>query len=339
MIKLVKRKFTQQEWFDILMNFQDLNLMQTWEFAQAKAIIYSWRVERFIFQDGENIIGALQALVKPMPIIGGGLVWINQGPLWRRSAKGDFSLFIKMLKEISRYWVERQHFYVRIAPPIFNKKQFTEEVESIGYNLVGKSPGWSSEKLDLFKTKEQLRKQFKQKWRTDLNGSERSGAECVVGTSKELFHEFLSHYGPFIKNMKLSTRITPKFLYKLQSLLPKNRKAWVFEGRFQGELLGGLLMVGYGDTCIALAGSNPNEKGRKLRSGNLVWWHAILKMKELGYRWFDVGGADPILTPKGILHFKAGLRGTPYQLLGEFECSRDKFLDKALRWYIQQFRI
>ena len=84
--------------------------MQTWEYAQAKATIYSWKVERVIFQDGENIVGALQALVKPIPIIGGGLVWINQGPLWRSSTKGDFSLLVKILKEICRYWVETQPF-------------------------------------------------------------------------------------------------------------------------------------------------------------------------------------------------------------------------------------
>ena len=122
---------------------------------------------------------------------------------------------------------------------MYNKQQFIEEFKSIGYHLVGKSPGWSSAMLDLSKTKEQLRKQFKQKWRTDLNGSERSGADCVIGTSMELFQEFLSHYGPFLKDMKLSTRVTPKFLYKLQLLLPKNRKAWIFEGRFQEELWGG----------------------------------------------------------------------------------------------------
>ena len=111
----------------------------------------------------------------------------------------------------------------------------------------------------------------------------------------------------------------------------------IFEGRFEGELLGGLLVAGYGDTCIALAGSNPNEKGRHLHSGNLIWWRAILKMKELGYRWFDIGGADSSLTPKSILLFKAGLRGTPYQLIGEFGCSRGKLLDHVLKWYIKCF--
>ncbi len=336
MLKLVNREFSQEEWLEIVMRFQDLSLMQIWEYAQAKVEMSSWKVERIIFQDGENIIGAAQALVRSIPFIGGGLVWINQGPLWRISENGDFSLLAEMLKEISRYWVEEKHFYVRIVPPVYNEKIIIEELQHIGYHLVGKSSGWSSARIDLSKSEKQLRKQFKQKWRTALNGSERSGVSCVTGRSKQLLEEFLSHYDPFLKKKDLSTPITPQFLLKLQSLLPDERKAWIFEGRIEGELLGGLLVMGYGDTCIALAGSNPNAKGRELSSGNLVWWRAILKMKEEGYRWFDVGGANPELTPKGILRFKAGLRGHPYQLIGEFGCSRGKILDRILNWYIQR---
>ena len=73
--------------------------MQTWEYAQAKAAISSWRVKRAIFQDGDVIVGAVQALIRPIPLIDGGLVWINQGPLWRRSGSGNFSLLVEMLKE------------------------------------------------------------------------------------------------------------------------------------------------------------------------------------------------------------------------------------------------
>ena len=338
MLKLINREFSQEEWLGIITGFKDQSLMQTWEYAQAKAAISSWRVKRSIFQDGDVIVGAVQALIRPIPLIDGGLVWINQGPLWRRSGNGNFSLLVEMLKEIRRHWVEELHFHVRIAPAVYSGQQFIKEFETIGFHLVDNSRDWTSAQLDLSKTEKQLRKEFKHKWRGDLNASERRGAICVSGISMELFENFLYHYKRFLAKKKLSTTITPRLLRELQSRLPDERKAWIFEGRYKQESLGGLLVAGYGDSCIALAGSNPNERGRQLRSGNLVWWHAILKMKELGYRWFDVGGADPDLTPKTILHFKAGLRGTPYQLVGEFECSRGKLLDHAISWYIERCR-
>lgn len=336
MLKLVLKEFSQEEWFNIISEFQDLSLMQTWEYAQAKTLISSWKVERAIFQDGKHTLGAVQVLIRSIPILGGGLVWINQGPLWRKSGNEDFRLFRDMLNEISLHWVKAKHFYLRIAPPLKNHKQRTiYALNNIGYDVIEKTSGWSSARLDLFKTKTELRQQFKKKWRGDLNGSERRGARCTVGRSIKLFENFLSYYGPFLKNKNISTPITPTFLRLFQSLLPNERKAWIFEGRYKEEFLGGLLMAGYGDSCIALAGGSPNERGRQLHSGNLIMWHAILKMKDLGYHWFDVGGADPKLTTKGILHFKAGLRGTPYQLIGEFECSRNKLIDYALKWYIQ----
>jgi lipid II:glycine glycyltransferase (peptidoglycan interpeptide bridge formation enzyme) len=338
MIKLVSQEFSQNEWLDIILEFKNLSLMQTWEYAEAKAALSSWRIERAIFLDGDTVVGAVQAMVRTIPVIGHGLVWINQGPLWRKSGNEDFSLLLEMLKEIRRYWVEEKHFYIRIAPNVYEKAQSLNELGELGYHPTDGSLGWSSEILDLSKTAEQLRKDFKNKWRGDLNASERRGATCVAGISKELLEEFLSHYQPFLEKKNLSTPVTPEFLRQLHSLLPDDRKAWMFEGRFEQESLGGLLIAGYGDSCIALSGSNPNAKGRELRSGNLVWWNAILKMKELGYRWFDVGGADPRRTPKGILHFKKGLNGEPYQLVGEFECSRGKLLDRAISWYIQRTR-
>ncbi len=338
MVKLVSREFSKEEWLDIVSEFQNLSLMQTWEYAKGKANLSSWVVERAIFLKGDQIVGAVQALIKPIPLIGRGLVWINQGPLWRKTDNSDFSLLVDMMNEIRRHWVDDKHFYVRIAPTLYEGENLLKQFENIGYRFAGDFSRWSSARLDLSKSVEQIRKDFKNKWRGDLNASERRGANCVVGTSTELFESFISHYEPFLVKKDLSTPITPLFLRQLQSHLPSERKMWIFEGRFENESLGGLLMAGYGDSCIALAGSNPNERGRQLRSGNLVWWHAILKMKELGYKWFDVGGADPRITPKGILHFKEGLRAMPFQLVGEFECSRGKLLDRAISWYIKRSR-
>ncbi len=152
-----------------------------------------------------------------------------------------------------------------------------------------------------------------------------------------LFEDFLSYYEAFLSRKELSTSVTPQLLRQMQALLPDERKMWVFEGRLGHERLGGLLMAGYGDTALALAGSSPSAKGRVVHSGNLVWWQMMLKMKQLGYRWLDVGGgADADRTPKGILHFKAGLGGIPYRLVGEFEAFNSGLVSQAIRWWIRK---
>ena len=49
--------------------------------------------------------------------------------------------------------------------------EFGKYFETIGFDLVDNSRDWTSAQLDLSKTEKQLRKEFKHKWRGDLNAS------------------------------------------------------------------------------------------------------------------------------------------------------------------------
>src|SRR3989338_1790106 len=98
MLSLSIRDFGQKEWTEIVSEFSDLSLMQTWAYAGAKAQTGPWKVERVLFIDGKNIIGAVQALVRTLPWISRGLVWINRGPLWKREEKTDASILIAMME-------------------------------------------------------------------------------------------------------------------------------------------------------------------------------------------------------------------------------------------------
>jgi len=70
----------------------------------------------------------------------------------------------------------------------------------------------------------------------------------------------------------------------------------------------------------------------------LLLWQAVCQMKTLGYKWFDLGGMDPELTPSGIFHFKAGLNGTPYRLVSELEGHNGGLRSRALRWYVSRVK-
>jgi len=81
-----------------------------------------------------------------------------------------------------------------------------------------------------------------------------------------------------------------------------------------------------------------NGAGRAANAGQLLLWRAVCEMKELGYRWFDLGGMDLYQTPSGIFHFKAGLGGTPYRLVGEFEAHDGRWVSKMIRWRVHRVR-
>lgn len=334
-MSLVTKSFSQDDWTGIISEFQDLSLMQTWEFGEAKARTGPWEVERTIFLEDDRLIGAAQAMVRPLPWLGGGLVWINRGPLWRREPDSAPPSFSARLVELRRYWVEERGMYLCLAPPLLAEEADSSWGKAPGYRLIPGTTGWSSAIIDLSGSVEQLRQGLSKNWRKQLNKAERSGVRCVAGRSADLFENFLNSYTAQLASKEIDTNLTPQLLKELQHLLPEERKMWVFEGRYGDEPLGSLLVAGYGNTCILLA-LGLNAKGREVHGGYLMHWQALVKMKELGYRRLDLGGVDSRRTLPGILQFKLGLRGEPYQLVSQLDACGRGWLSRAIRWYVRR---
>ena len=334
-MRLINKSFYQNDWTGIISEFQDLSLMQTWEFGEAKARTGPWEVERTIFLEDDRLIGAAQAMIRPLPWLGGGLVWINRGPLWRMEPDLAPVSFPARLVELRRYWVEERGMYLCLAPPLLVEEADSSWVKAPGYRLIPGTTGWSSAFVDLSGSVEQLRQGLSKNWRKQLNKAERLGVRCLAGRSAGLFENFLSNYKAQLSSKEIETNLTPPLLQELQRLLPDERKMWVFEGRYDDEPLGSLLVAGYGDTCILLA-LGLNEKGLEVHGGYLMHWQALVTMKELGYRRLDLGGADPRRTLPGILQFKLGLRGKPYQLTGQLDACGRGWLSRAIKWYVRR---
>lgn len=337
MITLEPKDHSQSEWTDIVSGFQGLSLLQTWEYAEAKAELSPWRVWRATFKDEGITVGAVQAMVRPFPWLSGGLVWINRGPLWNRGGKDDPSLPSEMTNGLHRYWVEQRGMYLRIAPPVLDNDTAAGTLAATDCERVEDGSGWASARVDLSQTVESLRSQLQQKWRNCLNKAERLGLTAYGGCDDEQFNELIVGYDTMLPERGYQTNITPKFLCRLQDLLPPERKLWVFNARQDDLRLGGILIVRYGDTCEYLVGSI-NEAGKARNAGQFLLWQAMCQMKTLGCRWFDLGGMDPEHTPAGIFHFKSGLGGTSYRLVGEFESHNGGLRSRALRWYVSRVR-
>jgi lipid II:glycine glycyltransferase (peptidoglycan interpeptide bridge formation enzyme) len=87
-----------------------------------------------------------------------------------------------------------------------------------------------------------------------------------------------------------------------------------------GNNVGSLITAKHGGTATYLVGFT-NKMGRKTNANYLLLWKAILNCMELGVKWFDVGGIDENNTP-GIAHFKEGLGGEQYNLMGEYSACK-----------------
>jgi hypothetical protein len=335
-MKLVQKHFSQQDWTDLVNGFQDLSLLQTWEYGEAKAHTGPWQVVRMCFWEGDLLVGACQAMVRPLPLGLGGLVWINRAPLWRRPGEeGDPALLVAMLAELRKYWVEERRLYLRVALPLEQGAAEPDFSPPPGYQWVHSSTGWASARLDLSLTQETLRRELKRKWRNQLNKAERLGILWEFSTSDEIFARTIGEYQTMVQKKGLATSLTPALLTKWQQFLPDDKKPWCALATHEGKLLMGVSFACYGSTSEILAGAI-TEAGRTVNACNFLLWQAIAKMQELGYRWFDLGGLNPATTPAGILRYKSGMGGTPYQLVPELEAYKHGLISRALRWYIRR---
>jgi hypothetical protein len=332
-MRLSTEPFSPEQWTALVSGFQDLSLMQTGEYGEAKALTGPWQVVRLAFWEDDRAIGACQAMVRPLPFGRGGLVWVNQAPLWRRPDEaGDPASLAAMLVALRQYWVDERRLYLRLALPLeYGWENFSPPP---GYAWVPGAGGWTSARLDLTPSLEELRAHLSGNWRKQLTRAERRGITARVDQSPELFDRFLENYRAFLGRKGLQTPLTPEFLRQLQDLLPAARRLWVSEGWQGNDYLGSLLLAGYGDTALllalALSGAGENAHG-----GFVIHWQASLAMKAAGFRWLDLGGANPRRTPSGILQFKSGLRGQPYQLVDELEAGRG-LTSRALQWYLRR---
>lgn len=285
-------------------------LVQDWAYGAAKAATGPWSVERGVLRDGSRTIGAVQVLIRRLPGLGGGLAWINRGPLMPDDARD--TLIDAVLRALADHYAAHGH-YLRIAPTVAATSL------PVGWFSTG-TAGWASAALDLTPEEDTLRSGLAQKWRNALNKAERMDLEIAQGSDGPVFDTAIAEYRAYLKTAGFSTTVTPELLIALRNQADAGDRLLALRATQEGEAAGFVLIARYGASAEYLAG-HMTDLGRKTNAGQLLLWQAALAMKQDGRTIFDLGGMDPHITPKGILHFKQGLGGTPYRLPGEIEAA------------------
>jgi hypothetical protein len=333
--RLAISAWTANAWSRLVSGFAGLSLVQSWEYGEAKAESGPWRVERGVFEEGDGVAGAVQALVRRLPLVGGGLAWINRGPLWRRAGGPAAAVgpLLGMVRELKRHYVDGQGLYLRLAPNVAASALADDGLAGSGVRATA-TLGWASALVDLEPPVEALREALDQKWRNALNKAERSRVDVAGGDGGAPFEEFLAAHERQAREGRFAGTVTADLLRRLQEKLPEDRKMVALIARHEGRTVGAALIARYGATAEYLAG-NVSEEGRRLNAGQLLLWRAATGARERGLRAFDVGGMDPELTPKGIYRFKEGLGGRPYRLANEVEAWRGP-LGRLVRWRVNR---
>ena len=315
------KEIDKLEWKHNFHLSENNNLLQCWEYGEAKKNSTKSDVVRFLISDDNgNSIGLVQFIVKMLPLIGG-IARMNRGPILLSSYDQDQYelLSIQIIKAFKNEFKKRNWKLVFLAPELAKSINVFKSLKKLNLSKLSK-PNYSSGRLDLNFGQDNLMMQFKKKWRYCLKKSLTSELNIRIAdnNSKE-FGLLITKYKE-LQNRNSFSGISESLIL---SMSEQTDSDWGFnlfvaeEGEFkEKKILGMLVMIRHGDTATYLIGLT-DEKGRKLNANYALLWNAILYAKKINCKWFDIGGLDET-TPQGIAHFKKGLNSSLYSLTGEW---------------------
>ena len=309
----------RENWNSYWKGISRANLTQSWEYGEAKCAANRWKPKRFLLKDEENQPqGILQILVRTLPFIGG-VARINRGPLFFASVWDNNFQDVKIRRAFEAIVHEARHqrwWYLSFAPelPHAEKNEHILKNMSFRYKNI---PAWGSSILSLYPSLDNLHKGLHGKWRNLLRKAEKLGVVVEDDVSNESVSSLIKRYIQLQQEKKFQG--VPDTI--IRQLAIQEGPYWHFGllsayDERKVNSIGMLVSVGHGDTCTYLIGWTSNE-GRRLQANYLLLWKAIVLAKERGYAWFDLGGLNE-KTAKGIAHFKKGLKGSKYRLIGEW---------------------
>ena len=323
-------ELTHREWSEYWRLCAENNLLQSWEYGEAKKVAEGWQVHRYLIEDEENKgIAIVQVLTKTMSFIGG-IARVNQGPLLIIDYSDDQEVYLKVavLRVLLKEARLRGWRLLSVAPDLPDTTEARLALRMIGMRKL-KRLAWESAKVFLKVDENDLLMNLKGKWRNGMRKGIKLGVSVAhCDTDESMMNLLTSNYEALQRNVGFSG-MSEKLI---RALAKQSGESWEFKVFFAYEKdhqgneapLGGVVTIISGDVAIYLIGFS-NDNGRKMQATSVLLWHAILDAKRSGCVWFDVGGLSEE-TPKGIANFKRGLNADPYKLVGEWKVVNVPFI-------------
>ncbi|HVL76009.1 MAG TPA: GNAT family N-acetyltransferase [Noviherbaspirillum sp.] len=296
------------EWGEYFHALPQAHLMQSYPYGEAKRAAERLHVERYVFEQGRTPVAICQVLERRLAGVRVG-ARINRGPVFLDSAP-SYGVREGVMKLVRMNWRTGRGGPLLIAPALPDSEENRTLLRSLGFRCR-RERGWCSSLIDLGLSEEEIRKRLSSSWRNHLKGAMKSGLELRVSQSDGSYQWMVERHQ---ENMRAKGFAGPKpdLLLALHAADPN--EVQVLQALHQDRPVAGMILARFGHTVEHYVGWFGPE-GRKLQSGNYLYWQAICESKKAGYRWFDVGGYD---TNDKFGHFKMNMRGHEYRLAGEW---------------------
>jgi dTDP-4-amino-4,6-dideoxygalactose transaminase len=299
------------QWNEYIYNAGRSNLLQSWQYGEAKRILAGWKTKRGVFyKDGEPValVQLLQKKIAGITVISR----INRGPVFLRELdQKEQADVYKLLADLA---IGLRGFILSIAPELKISGHALLMLAKMGFRKR-RSEGFESAWVNLQREPAELRKQLEGRWRNPLAAAEKSCMELEMGDSEELFNWLMNNYQSLMKTMDFAGP-SIALLQELRKQSIHAQPLLVFKAIHENEAIGGICVAQHGAAATYLVGWN-GVKGRNLKANHYLLWQAMMHLRQSRINWLDLGGIDEERTA-GVAQFKLGLNGERYENIGEY---------------------
>lgn len=317
--KVFSPKEVDESWDKWLADFKDHHFRQTRRWGVLKT--GAWKpLWCGLLHSGTPVVMAL-CLVRRAPLGAATIAWINGGPVFRKDrAEGmDLSYLGKFLDELKKHFASSPRTVVRLNMGLPADVETQIVVRQAGFQRpIAPLDTGLTYVVDLGQDPEALRERMEKNWRHQLRSADKAKPEIVFGRDETLLKRYLALNEELVSRKGLADhRLSLDDLRAMAETLGESI-TFVIVSTGGRDGCGGALWTFADKGSFAL--SSANKWGLKHHLPNFMFWQAILRLKELGYRELDLAGIDPDRN-WGVFNFKRGMRVRPVEMLGEWECS------------------
>jgi hypothetical protein len=311
----------KQEWSELLNQFSDTTINQTWSYGSVR-----WgeaNLSHLVLKRGGEVLAAAQTGILKVPILNAGVAHISLGPLWTlRNKQRDFTTLQWMIRALHDEYSVKRRLLLRVIMNTFDcdpdRIIIDKIIRSEGFTV--KPSSYHTLLLDLGPSIDELRMNLTKEWRKNLKYAEGKKLTIVEGFDDDLFQIVRSLYREMRLRKNFVVGINIDQLGATQRDLPESMKMKLILCKADGQPVAGLMSSSLGDIGIDLVAATGN-KALTLNASYFLRWHVVQWLKDMGCRFYDLGGIDQKRNPGGY-HFKMGLAGKsaqPTRYIGQLE--------------------
>tara|TARA_Y100000310_G_C20664979_1_gene806991 strand:- start:691 stop:1707 length:1017 start_codon:yes stop_codon:yes gene_type:complete len=284
-------------------NAADGGLLHSWQWADFQKSLDN-QIFRLAIIDGAGKLQAAALLIKHEMPFEYNYLYCPRGPVINVLKINELNSLFTEMKKIGR---EEKSFLLRVDPPwlVDNEKRLTD----IGFRKSEQEvQPKCSFMIDITKSEEEILAAMKQKTRYNVSLSSRKGVKVRISdeiSDLESFWELTKQ-----TSSRDGFAHHPKEHYKkMFEILSQDKAVRLFLAEYDNKIIAANMVSFFGNVCTYLHGAS-SDMYREVMAPYLLQWQAIVEAKNLGYKFYDLGGVNghTFNNPKwqGITRFKTG---------------------------------